>query len=380
MRLAERLASGSLRGLDLRIYQGRRLATQLGERTEWKFDCMGGRIRIQRRGAVAPLELASPVTFESPSGFFHFQSRPYRDSLTVIARGSTCEAINETGLEEYLDGLVNAEFSAKWSEEAIAAQVIAARTYALHQIRKAKFNSSSRFDVDATIRDQVYDGSIKEDYRSSRSVDRTRGWILTAEDGSLKPVKAFYHSTCGGRTELPESVWGSRMAGFQNRVRCVFCGASPTFRWKADFSSQQITEALLRSAQAEGAPKRWNRRWKEILENGVLMNLTAIGRDSDGRAVEVRASVALGREHFEFPVAANTFRLWIGSTTVRSTAFSVKQEKSQFGARAWSIVGRGHGHGVGMCQWGAKAMGERGYKVGEILKFYYPDTGLAKAW
>lgn len=391
VRLAEAIPMVALAGYDLRISEltggrDRRLAGTPDRRSQWELRCHGDRVRaVPVAGAaydrgVKPLDLQSPAVVHSESGFLHFRERPYREELRVYAVGSLCEVVNEVDLEKYLDGLVNSEFSARWGEEAIAAQVIAARTYALHQMMQSR---DEHFDVDATVRDQVYDGSIKEDYRASRSVERTRGLVLSTSDG--KPIKAFYHSTCGGRTELPQQVWSASYPGFRRSVSCAFCANSPVIHWKMDVEQEELLDAVRRGARSAGQLKGWPKEWLSAVRDGKLLDLRVAGTDSAGRVSKLLLSFAVKgtSRALELPVSGAMFRDWLGPAKFRSAAFQVTGHRAALSGvvgRRWRFEGRGNGHGVGMCQYGAKGMAERGFKMAGILGHYYPDAILKKLW
>src|SRR5262249_3859131 len=134
------------------------------------------------------------------------------------------------------------------------------------------------------VKDQVYDGSMREDFRASRLVERTRGLVLTVGSASKPaPIKAFYHSTCGGRTELPEKVWGSKFPGFQRTVPCPFCASSPALRWNAQLDAKQISTGLLRGAENDGPQAGWPKDWKRMLSGGKLVDLRVASVDPTGR-------------------------------------------------------------------------------------------------
>ena len=160
------------------------------------------------------------------------KGKPYREELRVYTAGSLCEVVNVVDLEKYLEGLVNAEFNSRWSEEAIGAQVVAARTYAVFQMRQAQAQAednsdAQHYDVDATTHDQVYDGSMKEDPRATRIVEKTRGLLLTVKTArGVEPLKAYYHSTCGGMTDCRIRVWGTSEFGISTRDLPVLCAFS----------------------------------------------------------------------------------------------------------------------------------------------------------
>jgi len=383
VRLAEAIPKVSVRGFDLNIFEaheGKTLAAHLDRVSEWEVRCQDGRVRLLASQGGKSLDLKEPVLLESPTGFLNFRSHPYRQVLQIHSVGSLCEVVNVVDLEEYLDGLVNSEFSSKWNEESIAAQVVAARTYAWFQIKKAQKDLKARFDVDATTRDQVYDGSVKEDPRSSRTVDRTRGLVLTVNQGQEpSPLKAFYHSTCGGVTELPEHVWGSTFPGFKRSVKCPYCSSSPRFRWQLDLHSSEVAQSMLRGARSEGAAQGWPKDWLSYLRDGKLTHIRVVGLDPEQRVAKVATVWVRGKETIELNVSGPRIRDWLGVTQLKSTAFQVTEHRGTGGQR-WRFEGRGNGHGVGMCQWGAKVMGEKGHSMAAILKHYYPDAKLSKLW
>ncbi len=358
--------------------------------SEWRFSCpSAGVVRAVKLGVAKdpPMYFAGPISVESPSGFVSVEKRPYREKIMIhpiSSRGKwTCEAVNHVDIESYLDGLVNSEFSAAWDRDAIDAQVISARTYAVYQSKwMAAKKGGSHFDLDSTTKDQVYDGSLKEDYRSRLSSIRTRGMILKASKNAAWPIKAYYHSTCGGRTELPQVVWGSKSSGFKRRVRCDHCRASPSFIWDVPLHSREIAGLLTKGARALGTAERdkirnWPVSWERELATGTLLSLQVSEQNVSGRAERVTSKwrSAEGKE-FTLSLPGTLFRIWVGPSRLKSTVFQILAA----GNDSWVLRGRGFGHGVGLCQWGAKVMGEIGKSSRQILKFYYPDAVVAKAW
>jgi stage II sporulation protein D len=375
VRISEATPQVPLRGFDLRLRPAKGAPVTADRASRWELRCEAGRIMAKGPRNV---ELAAPVTIESPAGFIHFRERPYRDRIRVHATGSLCEVVNDVDVERYLDGLVHSEFSPKWKPEAIAAQVVAARTYAYHQILRGR---GRHYDVDSTVRDQVYDGTEGEDHRASRVVESTRGVILMAANaaGKFEPLKAFYHSTCGGRTELPEKVWGGRYPGFRRTVACPFCTSSPRYRWDLDLPGEEISDAFLRGAREGVAEAGWPVDWVSAVREGRLLDLRTGPADDAGRVPTVTGVWGRGKRMIELSVSGARFREWIGPGRLRSTAFQVIGHRGAGGKR-WRFDGRGNGHGVGMCQWGAKIMGDQGHKAAAILKHYYPDAELRKVW
>jgi stage II sporulation protein D len=375
----------------LRELSGRpSLSARTDRFSQWKVACPnGGVVQAEQFGnGKLPLRrvfFAGPVRIESPAGFVTVKGKPYREKIFVhpisTRHGWECEVVNHVDVENYLDGLVNAEFSAAWNREAIDAQVIAARTYAYYQI-KVMARKDTHYDLDSTIKDQVYDGSTREDYRSRLSSIRTRGQILKASLRDEWPIKAYYHSTCGGTTELPEVVWGQPMKGFKSRVVCPYCRNSPSFVWDVPLTANEIALDIWKGARDMGpadrdAIKAWPATWEKDLRESKLLDLRVTAQNASGRAERVtsRWKGADGKE-FVLEIPGTQFRYWIGPARLKSTVFQVLAA----GSDQWVLRGRGFGHGVGLCQWGAKALGESGKKAREILKFYYPDTVIARAW
>jgi len=369
---------------------GRQVAARVDRLSEWKFTCPnGGVVEASQMGAgkfpLKKIFFTGPLSIESPSGFVTVKGRPYREKVVVhpisTRKGWECEAVNHVDVESYLDGLVNSEFSAAWNREAIDAQVIAARTYAYYQMRLPSAKKS-HFDLDSTIKDQVYDGSMKEDYRSRMSANRTRGMVLKASSRDADPIKAYYHSTCGGKTELPEVVWGSKSKGFKSRVLCPYCKDSPTFVWDVPLDAKEVAIEIWKGARELGPAERdrirkWPESWGKELRARQLLDLRVTSQNESGR-VEVVTSRWKNTEGKEYVLAmpGTLFRSWIGPSRLRSTVFQVLAA----GSNQWVLRGRGFGHGVGLCQWGAKVAGEKGLKMRSILKIYYPDALLARAW
>ena len=359
VRVGQELKGVRIRGFDLRWFGASVSPRRWDQMTEWGLRCPGRRVEAVQVGGVAKFHAPGRLRVDTPAGFLHWEGRPFRESLTVIADGrGHCQVVNHLDLEKYLDGLVNSEFSSAWAEGAVEAQIIAARTYALHQIREAVGKPGRMFDVESSVRDQVYEGSAKEDWRASRLVERTRGLVLAVKHGGRnEPLKAFYHSTCGGTTELPQKVWGRGFPGFRKRVACPYCRVSPKFQWSWEAKAGDLQKL---APQADPASIR-------LLVSSV---------DPEGRATRlVLSCIEKGRTR-DRQVSPVEFRNRVGSTTVLSARFRV-QELEGGGVR---LDGRGYGHGVGLCQWGAKVMGEQGKAAEEILRHYYPAAEIRKLW
>jgi stage II sporulation protein D len=316
---------------------------------------LGGQLKVEGR------RVGGPVRIASQGGFLRVGSSQYRDDLYVYSFNGSCVVINHVDLEQYIAGVLDSEMSPKWNLQALMAQAIAARTYAIYQMREAgtpRFHGlEPPFDLASSVKDQVYEGAHRETYKSERAIQLTRGQVLTY-DG--RPIKAFYHSTCGGHTETPERVWGLRLPYFRS-VGCDYCRASPRFNWLYSISAAELERKL----KSQG------------LLRGRLLGLKILERNKLGRVtrVQIRGAEAT------IELAATRLRELVGGLNLRSTDFNIAHNPDG-GAHGGDFVflGHGSGHGVGMCQWGAKTMGDLGYDAREILTHYYPSAQITKMY
>jgi len=264
---------------------------------------------------------------------------------TVIKRqNGRMMVINELDLEEYLKGVVPAEMNADWHPEALKVQAIAARTYALYQIRQ---NGKKDFDLVATTKDQAYLGRAQADGPAGQAVDETRGQVVAFRD---EPIRAAYFSTAAGPTEDAMNVWSVDLP-YLKGVECPFDANSPYYQWRTDVSMPLLEKRL----REEGYPV------------GVVATIAPATYSKAGRVAQVRILHSDG----ELYLRGEDLRRVIGYTTLASTQFDLEV----FGLRV-QFMGRGAGHGVGLCQWGAKELAERGYAAEAILRYYYPGTDI----
>lgn len=309
-------------------------------------------LRCGRRAGLGYIEFGSgrknteQMEITSPSGFFRISRKLYRNRLTIIPRENGCAVVNTLGIEKYLAGLINREMAPHWPLEALKAQAVASRSYAIHQMQLSR---SREYDLESTTQDQVYDGADSETPRSSQAVEITRGQVLFF---GTSTVKAYFHSNCGGITEVPEFVWGGEAGGFRPVVCPYHREKRNQQRWSLRLSKGQIENAL--------------RKISGLIPHGFLRlaHLEAGAPDASNRLNDVMLSDTVGNAVL---VSATAFRNALGNTRVKSTSFQVAEA-----AEAIELKGDGYGHGVGMCQVGARAMAEEGKSYREILSYYYP--------
>lgn len=281
---------------------------------------------------------------EKDSSLCFANGRRYRGSLLVKQKGKFLEVINELPLEEYLYGVIKWEISPDWPLVAVAAQAIAARTYALKRL-EASLPENQDYHLLSTEDDQVYGGVESEDPRVRKAVDFTRGKVLTYEG---KLINAQYHACCGGHTTSSADVWGEPFPYLEARAD-PFCKDSPHYDWEWKVEAGKLRELL---------------REKE-LSLDKLYQIQPLSFDQSDRVKELRIQYRGGEKYLK----GSEFRRLVGYDNIKSTLFKVVRYASYF-----VFTGKGSGHGVGMCQWGVRGMAEKGYSAKEILQFYYPGT------
>ncbi len=285
------------------------------------------------------------LTFSGASAVY-VNGKPYRGVAEASPGDRGILVVNELLLEEYLVGLINCEISSAWPIEAVKAQAVIARTYALN---RKKNRSTALYHLESSVIDQVYDGCEIEDSRARRAVSDTVGEVLS-HNGTI--IQAFYHSNCGGKTEASENVWGARLPYLEG-VDCKYCLSAASSAWEIKLSLAEMEERLKTAGyKVSGVTD---------IRPGV--------RNSRGRLKHVLIVSSRG----ETSLTGDQFRKCIGYSVIKSTNFTVKVANGEAG-----FSGFGNGHGVGLCQWGAKQRALDGFGYDEILAYYYPGTALKK--
>ena len=284
----------------------------------------------------------------SAPAFIQVNGKGYRGTIEIVPFEKGLLVIDELPLEDYLVGLINCEISSQWPIEAIKAQAVIARSYALFQMDARK---NAPFHLESSVMDQVYDGCDIEDSRAARGVRETAGEVLTFDD---RIIQAFYHSNCGGHTEASENVWGYPLP-YLRGVNCKYCLTSGAVKWEQSIPLKKLESQLKSSGY----------------QISRLTDLVPGRRNRSGRLNDLVLVTARGSQ----TVPATAFRKAIGYSVIKSTNFDVKISGDDA-----IFSGVGYGHGVGLCQWGAKQRAEDGFDYREILTYYYPGTILKKVY
>ncbi|TET67967.1 MAG: SpoIID/LytB domain-containing protein, partial [Candidatus Zixiibacteriota bacterium] len=316
---------------------------------------LGGLAR--RLSKIAFLPGSNPAKFQ-------FQGKTYRGNLEIICSRETTSftAINELDIESYLKGVLPAEMGKRLPEEyeALKAQAVAARTYALYKLQNQK--GDNRY-LHATVLDQVYQGYDSEMQLSNRAVEETRGQVLTYR-GQL--ICAYYHAICGGSTEDVSNVWGGKQEAYLTSVPDGdFCSWAKTYLWQESFTAEELLEKVVSHSRAE------NLKWPR--ERDSLKSVEILSRMKSGRVRELLIETA----SHKYILKSDDIRWALNRTEgeiriLASTLFEMTLRRDSSGnIISVDFFGRGKGHGVGMCQCGAIGRSRKGYDYDHILKSYY---------
>ena len=283
------------------------------------------------------------VELRPRGGVFTFKGRRYRGVLLLISDYFSLYVINKVDVESYLKGVLPKEIIPSWPCESLKAQAIAARTYACRMITD---NGHRLWHLDASHYSQVYGGKDGETEETNKAVDQTNGLVLTYR-GEL--ITAFYHSTSGGRTARPSDIWkvGDEDYPYLRSVEDPWSLKTPHDSWVSRLDIDAVARAF------GTAPLQ-----------KIFVEYT-----SSGRALSLRLVTGRG----EIKISGNDFRLTLGASKIKSTYFKAAVE-----GRELVLRGQGFGHGVGLSQWGARHMAEKGRSYKEILDFYYPGSSVSK--
>jgi stage II sporulation protein D len=271
-------------------------------------------------------------------GYICINDQWYRGRVWVTATAGKVTVVNSLDLETYLYGVLGGEMPSSWPQEALKAQAVAARSYALYQRQRHR---SEPYDVDSTTAHQVYKGLGAEAPSTLAAVNATRGQVLTY-GGQV--IEAVFHASSGGQTENVENVW-QRPVPYLRSVP-DFDQQAPMFHWSQTFSLSQFAQ--------------------HIPGLGQLLGVVDQRRSPQGRvmAMELRGSQA------SRTLTGTELRQALG---LRSNLFTLTLQGNQV-----RVEGRGYGHGLGLSQWGARGLALQGYSYQQILSHYYQGTALAQ--
>lgn len=278
------------------------------------------------------------------AGTLELEGTPYRGEICLLKdpkEGLT--AVEKLDVESYVLGVLGSEMPNHWEPEALKAQAICARTFALY-LRGIGVSISSLH--------LAYKGTQKETPELKRIVSQTRGIVMLYKR-ELFP--SYFHSTCGGHTEDANLVFGKDGIPPLRGVKCDYCTDSRYYQWRREISKQELEKAV-------------GKTYPSVKEIGEVKPLK---RGPGMHASQVEIKYAGGT----YRMNANEFRLLVGFNHLLSTAFEVTDK-----GKTVKFSGKGWGHGVGLCQYGAGTMAKIGFTWQGILEKYYPGVEFVKIY
>lgn len=281
---------------------------------------------------------------------FSYNGRRYRGRFDY---SETREVISTVPVEQYLYSVVSREMPRSWPDAALQAQAVAARTYVLQ-----RSNPKRNYDVVTSESDQVYTGIDAESPATTAAVDASAGKVLRYNNAF---ATIAYSSCCGGHTEAAADAWsGGSKAAYLQGVRCPNCTDSPWYHWSNSFDLDHVKGAL----------------GDRIASLGGIETIEIGDRDPSGRARFVTIQGPSGETH----VNGSDFRHALGTRDIPSVLLhSITMNEDDQGVRKVRVDGGGLGHGVGLCQWGARGLARNDASAEDILNFYFPGTRTGSA-
>ncbi len=293
-------------------------------------------------------------------GIIKVNGKRYRGKIQFSSLSNTVDIINVLDLEDYVKGVLAKEMPLGKNEEnfeALKALAICVRTYAAQKMKDGKVY----FDLYADTRDQVYGGVDAESPLSNKAAEETKNLILEY-NGTQSII--YYHSTCGGQTEASQNVFTKENFPYLTSIKDgsdPYCKISPRFEWTETYSKELIISRLKSYSLLDN-------------QNYSLGDISILSRFNSGRVSEMEIEViSNGGEKKTIIIKGNEIRSILrtadGKMILWSTLFDLSSKSNSI-----VLKGKGFGHGVGLCQWGAIALSRKGWNYEDILKHYYPGT------
>jgi stage II sporulation protein D len=328
-----------------------------------KFNChkLEGKFRESKPTLLASLASQTGIITVGKQ-----KRKKYKGSLHIVAAedSRSCNVISESSLEDYLPSLLSKEMNGSWPIEALKAQAVAARTYALHKVKSKQVSLNAGYktyyDLESSEKHQVSGGYFDSTKSTRMATEITSGYILVDRKGEMSPL--FFHAGCGGRTLVPQEVWQNKVNGYKS-VQCTRCHR----KRKNSFSNRVAKKKIINFL-------RWAKKMGHIKESIIVESRSELHFLKDysyGRKVRLYIDNEL------LVLKKSLLRRYFGRVIVPSNNFKVSFNTS---GQYLSLKGKGYGHGVGMCQLGALEMAQKGSSYEQILSHYFPNHRLKKIY
>ncbi len=320
------------------------------------------------------------ITTRDPRGVW-LGKRRFGGELRLLEKTNTIQVINYLKIEKYLKSVVGSEMPKNWPIEALKAQAVAARTYALHQLKKR-----TDYDVNSSVSSQVYLGLESETNKTVQAVDSTRSIVMLYK-GDL--IDAVFHSSSGGQTESSVEVWGKYRAYLISVLG--YDQSSPFYKWEKKIEHKKLDEifktiggfntmriiqktktnraSIVKVYGPKGVKFISGKELRSLLNlKSTLFNLKVIPYDLNrniGKSRLYNYGENINAADKNFLVQLNPENIFIDEPPpIKDNNFLL-------------IKGSGAGHGVGLSQWGAKDMADRGASYRNILMHFYRGVKIS---
>jgi len=359
VRVGKSLRQILVTGLDLKrhLLFNNDIKTYIGRKTV-KFNCETFTTLNKQRNK--PILLA---TLESPTGLLSYGNEKFQGMFKVITspKGDSCDIVNEVPMEAYISTLLTKEMNPKWPIEALKAQAVAARTYALHKMKTQQvtkeLGNEAYYDLESSEKHQVGGNFFDATETTNQASLETKGEVLTTQSGRIQPI--FFHAKCGGKTLRPDQVWHNREEGYQS-VNCPFCHDIGPKGWTNYISRDRLKSFFLWASEQGYLKERLS---------GDFSSIVLVPDEID------KFTVNFYINDRPYIVEKAVLRKYFGRVLFPSNSFAVKAQGTSI-----AIIGEGLGHGVGLCQMGAFAMAMKGWSYKKILAHYFPGHVLKKMY
>ncbi len=313
---------------------------------------------------ISDKEFKSDYFFLNPTAegnSVEINGKKYRGTIKIFINNYQIKSVNQISLEDYVKGVMTKEMPLGNGNEnyaALKAFSICARTYAYNKIKEDK----DFFDIYPDTRDQVYGGVDGETDITNKIVDETKGQLLFYDH---EPAVMFYHSTCGGYTEDAKNVFTQEDIPYLKSIKDgnePYCKISPRYEWIENYNEEIFIDRLFTAKLIENKDYELsNAKVRSRFESGRVNEFEITLRKSNGEELSV---MLIGNRMRSLIKSSD------GKSILRSNDFDIKVDQN----KNMIISGKGSGHGVGLCQWGAIGQSKLGFDYQEILNHYFPGT------
>ena len=356
VKIADSLKSVVVSGRDVQRYIKPKNSTKTfpGKKTI-NFNCNS---KVKRKKNSRPVQLA---TMSSYTGLLQWNKKHYNGKLHIQTSENFdgCDLIHEMDLEEYIKTLLPKEMSTTWPLEALKAQAVAARSYALYKIKMKQVSKAKGYevyyDLENSEKHQVNGHFFDITKKTQDATKETHGEVLTLRRNKLAPI--FFHSKCGGKTLRPDQVWSNRVDGYVG-VDCPFCHSHGMKKWTREFDKKQLFASVYRAMKRYNGEKLNRKEKIELIDDHKSQSRVKFYCEDDFKTLR-----------------KSRIRATMGRKNLPSNYFHIREKNNKI-----LVSGSGYGHGVGLCQFGAKELALKGFSYKQILAHYFPEFKLKKIY